>query len=116
MKRSNGVVDNSPNSNQPHTRPQAQQNSIDRARALLKSDTVPGDLAAQGTLELPENEGRSKHAQLNWNPEKSEWFCPRCGRTSDHQLVQDARIEVEQFECKPAPADCAVSRDSNDTE
>jgi len=41
-----------------------------------------------------------KHEYIRWNPELSQWFCIQCGRTSDHQALPDARVELEQFECK----------------
>jgi hypothetical protein len=41
-----------------------------------------------------------KHADLRWNPATQEWYCPRCGRTSDHLQERDAEIKLEQFECK----------------
>ena len=40
-----------------------------------------------------------KHANLRWNPGTGEWFCTKCGRTSDHVSVRDAEEEVDQYEC-----------------
>jgi hypothetical protein len=40
-----------------------------------------------------------KHRNIRWNPELQEWFCVRCGRTSDHAMLDDAQVEMEQFEC-----------------
>jgi hypothetical protein len=41
-----------------------------------------------------------KHEDIRWNPELQEWFCVRCGRTSDHLVRGDAEVEMEQFECE----------------
>ena len=40
-----------------------------------------------------------KHLNIRWNPELQEWFCLSCGQTSDHAILHDAQIEMEQFEC-----------------
>jgi hypothetical protein len=40
-----------------------------------------------------------KHPNIRWNPATKEWFCTRCGRTSDHISVQDAHVELNQYEC-----------------
>jgi hypothetical protein len=40
-----------------------------------------------------------KHRNIRWNTELQEWFCVRCGRTSDHAMLDDAQVEMEQFEC-----------------
>jgi len=40
-----------------------------------------------------------KHLNIRWNPELQEWFCVRCGQTSDHAVLLDAQVEMEQFEC-----------------
>jgi hypothetical protein len=42
-----------------------------------------------------------KHLEIRWNPELQEWFCVRCGRTSDHLVREDAQTEMELFECEP---------------
>ena len=47
-----------------------------------------------------------KH-ELRWNPELEEWFCVRCGRTSDHVVREDAQAEMEFFECQ-LPADNVI--------
>jgi len=52
-----------------------------------------------------------KHENLRWNVATGEWFCTKCGRTSDHVSVQDAQKELDQYECslqsvgvaRPAP-------------
>lgn len=58
-------------------------------------DALPlrGGLANSGRL--------THHAFLFWNPATLEWYCRDCGRTSDHQNIEDARIEVEHFPCAP---------------
>ena len=40
-----------------------------------------------------------KHPEIRWNPELEEWFCVRCGLTSDHITNEDAQTEMEFFEC-----------------
>ena len=40
-----------------------------------------------------------KHLNIRWNPDLQEWLCVRCGQTSDHAILQDAQVEMEQFEC-----------------
>jgi hypothetical protein len=37
---------------------------------------------------------------VRWNPELQEWFCARCGRTSDHLRKEDAEVEVNVFPCE----------------
>jgi hypothetical protein len=41
-----------------------------------------------------------EHARICWNPENQEWFCTKCGRTSDHVAQADAMGELAQFECR----------------
>jgi hypothetical protein len=41
-----------------------------------------------------------KHLNIGWNPATREWFCAKCGRTSDHARVQDAHVELDQYECQ----------------
>jgi len=41
-----------------------------------------------------------KHEDIRWNQETQEWFCAKCGRTSDHTTKGDALIELEQYECE----------------
>jgi len=38
-----------------------------------------------------------KHGELRWNPATLEWYCVRCGRTSDHLAIQAAKIELSQL-------------------
>ncbi len=37
---------------------------------------------------------------VRWNKEIQEWYCAKCGRTSDHTQKEDALVELEQFECE----------------
>jgi hypothetical protein len=52
---------------------------------------------------------KTKHPELQWNPESKEWFCIRCFKTSDHVSRQDAEVELSQFDCiaanGPKPSD-----------
>jgi len=41
-----------------------------------------------------------KHADILWNEEMQEWFCAKCGRTSDHITKEDALVELEQYACE----------------
>lgn len=41
-----------------------------------------------------------KHENLIWNPGTREWFCTKCGRTSERTNVHDAHIEFDQYECE----------------
>jgi hypothetical protein len=41
-----------------------------------------------------------KHAEIRWNPELQEWFCVRCGRTSDHISKKDAEVELDFTSCR----------------
>lgn len=43
---------------------------------------------------------KMKHPELRWNPALQEWFCVKCGRTSDHSDYENAKIELEFFECE----------------
>ncbi len=40
-----------------------------------------------------------KHEQIIWNSAIQEWFCLRCGRTSDQLGEPEAHLELERFEC-----------------
>ena len=39
------------------------------------------------------------HTDVRWNPELQEWFCAKCGQTSDHKEREDAVREMETFDC-----------------
>jgi hypothetical protein len=41
-----------------------------------------------------------KHPELRWNPGLQEWFCVKCGRTSDYSNREDAETELKLFECE----------------
>ena len=41
-----------------------------------------------------------KHANILWNPATKEWFCTKCGRTSDHANADAAHVELDQYECQ----------------
>lgn len=41
-----------------------------------------------------------KHSKIVWNFNIRQWFCIKCGRTSDHVTEPDARVELDQFECQ----------------
>ena len=41
-----------------------------------------------------------KHLSVRWNPATREWYCTRCGRTSDHTSVQEAHVELDQYDCQ----------------
>ena len=41
-----------------------------------------------------------RHTEIRWNPELEEWFCIRCGQTSDHLVREDAQAELELIECE----------------
>ena len=39
------------------------------------------------------------HDDIRWHPELQEWFCAKCGQTSDHKAQDDAVAEMSAFEC-----------------
>jgi hypothetical protein len=41
-----------------------------------------------------------KHSKIVWNFNVRQWFCTKCGRTSDHVAEQEARVELDQFDCQ----------------
>ena len=41
------------------------------------------------------------HVAIRWHPELKEWYCIKCGRTSDHEIEDNAWIEINGFECSP---------------
>ena len=41
----------------------------------------------------------NQHTDIRWNPELQEWFCAKCGATSDHAGKEDAAAELAAFEC-----------------
>jgi len=46
-----------------------------------------------------------KHLSVCWNPATREWYCTRCGRTSDHTSVQEAHVELDQYDCQLTSVD-----------
>lgn len=55
-----------------------------------------------------------KHSDIRWNPSTREWFCKRCGRTSDTENEQLAQTSLDQYECTVPSVD--VSRSVPGTE
>jgi hypothetical protein len=41
-----------------------------------------------------------RHKDIRWNREIQEWYCAKCGRTSDHANKEDALVELEQYDCE----------------
>jgi hypothetical protein len=41
-----------------------------------------------------------KHPKIVRNLDIAQWFCTTCGRTSDHVTEQDARVELDHFDCQ----------------
>lgn len=41
-----------------------------------------------------------KHETLRWNDATQEWFCTRCGHTSNRVSECDAQLELDQHECR----------------
>ncbi len=39
------------------------------------------------------------HPNIRWNSELQEWFCAKCGCTSDHMAEHDAIAEMAAFDC-----------------
>jgi hypothetical protein len=56
-----------------------------------------------------------KHENLIWNPGTQEWFCTKCGRTSDHTSVHDAHIELDQYECQVPSAEASRAAPGTET-
>ena len=49
-----------------------------------------------------------KHLIIRWNPGTLEYFCPKCGRTSEELTIQDARQKLERYDCEIPSVDTAV--------
>lgn len=43
---------------------------------------------------------RAGHKDLRWNPATKEWFCAKCGRTSQQAGKQRACRELERYKCE----------------
>jgi len=48
-----------------------------------------------------------KHLVIRWNPSTQEYFCPKCGRTSEELSIHDARAKLEQYGCEIPSVDSA---------
>jgi hypothetical protein len=54
-----------------------------------------------GEKETPGNKPRNmSHLKIIWNPAIKQWFCSKCGQTSDHVSEQQARTELDRCECQ----------------
>ncbi len=70
-------------------------------RDLLGEEIKRGHPAHTAIIAFNEPVPRAtQHREVRWNPATQEWFCIRCGRTSDHTFEDDARQELENFECE----------------
>ena len=56
-----------------------------------------------------------KHENLIWNPRTQEWFCTKCGRTSDHPSEHDAHVELDQYECQVPSVDAPRAAPGTET-
>jgi hypothetical protein len=66
-----------------------------------KEDTEkepPAPTELQGLL-APEK----PHPALKWHEATEEWYCVKCGRTSDNIREEDAWAELAYFDCVPPP-------------
>ena len=54
-----------------------------------------------------------KHGDIRWNQEILEWFCAKCGRTSDRIQKEDALAQLEEYKCELPTGD--IRRTPNDT-
>ena len=41
------------------------------------------------------------HVAIRWQPDLKEWYCIKCGRTSEHAIEHDAWIQINGFDCSP---------------
>lgn len=56
-----------------------------------------------------------KHLVIRWNPATQEYFCLKCGRTSEEVAIQDAREKLEQYECEIPSVDTASPAHGTET-
>jgi hypothetical protein len=56
-----------------------------------------------------------KHSDIRWNPSTREWFCNRCGRTSDAENEQHAQTSLNQYECTVPSVDVSGSVPGTET-
>jgi len=47
------------------------------------------------TAEMSEKD----HSDVRWNPDLRQWYCAKCGLTSDHVAEQDAVAAMAAFDC-----------------
>jgi hypothetical protein len=71
---------------------------------ILSQQGVPTMRAKWRGLSImpPQNtDAKMKHPELRWNPELHEWFCVRCGLTSECTTREGAAAELNlAFECE----------------
>jgi hypothetical protein len=48
---------------------------------------------------------KMKHETIIWNPGTGNWFCKKCGRTSGQIEVEDAEVELDQYDCNVLSSD-----------
>lgn len=46
-----------------------------------------------------------KHEKIIWNPGTENWFCAKCGHTSEQTNIQEAELELDQQECTVPSSD-----------
>jgi len=55
------------------------------------------------------------HLKIVWNFNTKQWFCTTCGRTSDHVIEHEARVELNQFDCQLPYVETVDSRSGEET-
>lgn len=55
------------------------------------------------------------HENLRWNPGTKQWFCPRCGRTSNRSAIADARVEFGEHECRVPSVEAPTAAPGTET-
>jgi hypothetical protein len=56
-------------------------------------------------LTFPPSLASMKHEDIRWNRINGEWFCAKCGRTSERMRKEEAQAELEKYECNLSAAD-----------
>jgi hypothetical protein len=56
-----------------------------------------------------------KHENIIWNPATEDWFCTKCGRTSDQVTIEEAQTELNQHECNVPSSDISGSAPGTET-
>jgi hypothetical protein len=46
-----------------------------------------------------------RHENIVWNSGIKNWFCTKCGRTSDQVSIADAEMELDQYDCSLPASD-----------